>query len=82
MNELKKKSIRQAVRDSYGKIAESRTPSRNCPGDGCCGSSNSDSAEGISLALGYSGEEVQAVPGSETGRKAGAIGLCGICHSS
>ncbi|OHD79168.1 MAG: hypothetical protein A3J97_15690 [Spirochaetes bacterium RIFOXYC1_FULL_54_7] len=68
MNELEKKSIRQAVRDSYGKIAESKTPGCNCQGEACCGSSNSGSAEGISMALGYSGEEVHAVPdGSNMG---------------
>jgi SAM-dependent methyltransferase len=68
MNELEKNSVRQAVKDSYGRIAESETPGCNCQGGACCGSSNTGSAEGISLALGYSGEEVRTVPaGSNMG---------------
>jgi SAM-dependent methyltransferase len=62
MNDLINNEIRDAVRETYGKVAKSDSPGCGCSGDGCCGSSSFVSAEEISMALGYSGDEVKGVP--------------------
>ncbi len=62
MTVLNKDEIRSLVRESYGKVATSNSPGCGCSGDGCCGTSKSETAEEVSLALGYSGDEVNAVP--------------------
>jgi arsenite methyltransferase len=62
MNDLKKDKIRNTVRETYGKVATSKAPGCGCTGDGCCGSVKSETAAELSLALGYSDEEVAAVP--------------------
>lgn len=55
MDEQAKDEVRAAVRDQYGRVA--RTEAAECRAPGCCG----PNAE-ASLALGYSAEELAAVP--------------------
>ena len=58
---MKDHEIRKAVRDSYGRVAVQKTtecgPTGSCS---CCGASAADT---VSKAIGYSDEELQAVPG-------------------
>lgn len=56
-------SVRQAVRDGYGKIATSEAGCGCGNGDGvsCCGSNVEDSAE-LAKYVGYSAEELSALP--------------------
>ena len=55
--------IRQAVRESYGRVAVSSGSSGCGCGPTCCSKpSNSDTVEATSMALGYSREEVELVP--------------------
>ena len=55
--------IRQAVRESYGRVALSSGSSGCGCGPTCCSKpSNSDTVEATSMALGYSREEVELVP--------------------
>lgn len=55
MNEQKKDEVRTAVREQYGNIARSNTGASCAPG--CCGP-----GADASLKLGYSAEELAAVP--------------------
>ncbi len=58
MQDLKNEEIRQAVRRSYGDIAKS-----SATGCGCgCGPGNNLTPEDISVALGYSSDEVSTAP--------------------
>ncbi len=60
---LKNDDIRSVVRERYGKAAEGVTD--GCcddNGSSCCGAKDPTEAEIISLSLGYSDEEVAAVP--------------------
>jgi arsenite methyltransferase len=52
------KNIKQLVKEGYGKIA--RQGSSCCPTSSCCG--NANLAKNISKAVGYSDEEMNAVP--------------------
>src|SRR6478672_3960616 len=52
-------SVRQAIRDGYGKIAEK--DSSCCSGVSCCGSNLEDSAQ-LASYVGYSAEELEALP--------------------
>ena len=63
MDNLKKDEIRQAVRENYGKVALSANEGSCCSSSSCCGSGKSPTAEDISMALGYSNEDVTSVPG-------------------
>lgn len=56
-------SVRQAVRDGYGKIATSEAGCGcgNGSGVSCCGSNREDSAE-LAKYVGYSAEELSALP--------------------
>ncbi|MFC1490887.1 arsenite methyltransferase [Candidatus Latescibacterota bacterium] len=57
MNSKKYETIRQTVRDSYGKIAQKNN------GCGCgCGPENTMSCGDVSVGLGYSREDVSIVP--------------------
>ena len=61
MDTLKNDSIRQSVREQYGRVAETKIA--GCGGgSGCCEASPSATVETLSQALGYSAEEVGAVP--------------------
>lgn len=54
--------IRSAVRENYGKVAVSERSGCGCSSSSCCGTPNNATAEDISLGLGYSSEDVTAVP--------------------
>ncbi|MBI5463189.1 MAG: arsenite methyltransferase [Gammaproteobacteria bacterium] len=61
MDAMKNDTIRQAVREQYGRVAESN--SAGCGGgSGCCEAAPATDAEIQSQALGYSADEVGAVP--------------------
>jgi SAM-dependent methyltransferase len=57
----KNDKIRKTVRESYGKIAKAKKAGCGCSGSSCCGESSA-TAKDISLGLGYSCEDVSAVP--------------------
>ena len=61
MEKLKNDEIRSAVRQNYGKIAASGAGC-GCSSPSCCGAPADATAADISLALGYSREDVAAVP--------------------
>jgi len=61
MDSQKKDEIRSAVRKNYGKIAASGGPGCGCS-PSCCGTPAGTAAATISLGLGYSKEDVTAVP--------------------
>lgn len=54
--------IRSAVRENYGKVAESASAGCGCSSSSCCGSPGDVTAADISLGLGYSTEDVASVP--------------------
>lgn len=58
MQNLKGDEIRKAVRKGYGDIAKAGTAGCGCG----CGSGNSRMPENVSVALGYSNDDVSAVP--------------------
>lgn len=58
MQNLKNEEIRQAVRESYGKIAKSDAAECGCG----CGSEDNPSAQDLSVSLGYSRDDVSSVP--------------------
>jgi SAM-dependent methyltransferase len=62
MNKQKNDDIRSAVRENYGRIASSGLGGCGCSTSSCCGPSRDATAADISLGLGYSGEDVTAVP--------------------
>jgi len=62
MDTRKHDDIRGAVRENYGKIAVSKSAGCGCSPSSCCGTSREVTAADISLGLGYSGEDVTAVP--------------------
>jgi SAM-dependent methyltransferase len=55
-------AIRSAVREKYGKVAESGRAGCGCSSSSCCGTPYEVTAADISLGLGYSNEDVTAVP--------------------
>jgi arsenite methyltransferase len=62
MEKQKNDEIRSAVRENYGKVASSGRASCGCSSTSCCGTPSEVTVAGISLGLGYSGEDVTAVP--------------------
>ena len=62
MDKQKNDEIRSAVRENYGKVAASGRAACGCSSSSCCGTPNDVTAADISLGLGYSGEDVTAVP--------------------
>ena len=62
MGSLKNDEIRNAVRQNYRIIASSNADSCGCSSSSCCGASNDLTIENISLGLGYSVDDVTAVP--------------------
>lgn len=62
MDKQKNDDIRSAVRENYGKIAESENTTCGCSPSNCCGTPDVITAADISLGLGYSGEDVTGVP--------------------
>ena len=61
MDSTKKHKIRQAVRINYGKVAQTGN-SGCCPTSSCCSPGGASSVDAVSAQLGYSNEEVSAVP--------------------
>jgi ubiquinone/menaquinone biosynthesis C-methylase UbiE len=59
MQNVKDDQIREAVRKTYGKVAKAEGPDSNC-GCGCCG--GGATLEDVSVGLGYSADDVSAVP--------------------
>jgi arsenite methyltransferase len=62
MDKNEKDEIRSAVRDNYGKVAVAGQAGCGCSPSSCCGTPGEAGAADISLAMGYSGEDVAAVP--------------------
>jgi len=62
MDKLKNDEIRSAVRQKYGKVAASGSAGCGCSSSSCCGTSGDVAAKDISLGVGYSVEDVTAVP--------------------
>jgi SAM-dependent methyltransferase len=62
MDKQKKDEIRSAVRENYGKVAVSGRSGCGCSSSSCCGTPGEATAGDISVGLGYSGEDVAAVP--------------------
>ena len=62
MDKQKNDEIRSAVRENYGKVAASGSAGCGCSSSSCCGTPGDVTAADISLGLGYSGEDVTAVP--------------------
>lgn len=62
MDKQKNDEIRSAVRENYGKVAVSGGAGCGCSSSSCCGAPNDAKAEDIAVGLGYSGEDVAAVP--------------------
>ncbi|MGE5559307.1 MAG: arsenite methyltransferase [Bacillota bacterium] len=61
MKNLRDEDLRKAVQENYGKIARSESGDCCCSSSSCCGSRN-PAAENISMALGYSNEDIAVVP--------------------
>lgn len=62
MKNLEDDQIRKAVRSTYGQIAKSNAAGCGCGPSSCCGEVKSPSAQDISIRLGYSEDDVTAVP--------------------
>ena len=62
MDRLKNDEIRSAVRQNYGKIAAAGSAGCGCSPSSCCGEKGVPSAAEIARGLGYSDQEVTAVP--------------------
>jgi SAM-dependent methyltransferase len=54
--------IRQSVRKTYGKVAESSGAGCGCGTSACCGTEDNTSVKTTSVNLGYSDEDVSSVP--------------------
>jgi arsenite methyltransferase len=68
MKDLQDLEIRESVRERYGQIAKDGKTGCGCAPSGCCSGPSSESHSTSSLKVGYSAEEVQAVPvGSNLG---------------
>ncbi len=68
MEKIKNDEIRKAVRRKYGKAASSGGAGCGCSSSSCCSTPKEATASHISLALGYSSHDVNAVPeGSNMG---------------
>jgi SAM-dependent methyltransferase len=61
MSQLANDNIRKAVREQYGKVAESGNSGCGCSATSCCDESGSD-AKAASMELGYSNLDVNQVP--------------------
>lgn len=62
MSDLKNDEIRKSVRENYGKVATSKNIGCGCSPSSCCETPNNATAEDMSLALGYSGDDITSVP--------------------
>lgn len=62
MSQLANDNIRKAVREQYGKVAESGDTGCGSSTSSCCGSDSSATAKSASVELGYSHTDVNQVP--------------------
>ena len=62
MDNVGNDEVRKAVRENYGKVAESTGGGCCCSSSSCCGPNNDPTPEEISMALGYSSGDVSSVP--------------------
>ena len=62
MENTKNDKIRQAVRKTYGQVAESNAPGCGCGRSACCGTEDNTSVKNTSVNLGYSDDDVSSVP--------------------
>ncbi len=62
MENLNDDQIRQAVRKTYGQIAQSNGAGCGCGTSACCGTEKNSSAKTASVNLGYSEDDVSSVP--------------------
>jgi SAM-dependent methyltransferase len=62
METLEQDKIRHAVRQNYGKVATATGGGCGCSPSSCCGTVEDTSAAALALGLGYSAEDVAAVP--------------------
>ena len=62
MDKSKNDEIRSAVRENYGKVAAAGSAGCGCSPSSCCGTPGEVRAADISLGLGYSNEDMTAVP--------------------
>jgi SAM-dependent methyltransferase len=62
MKDIEDDQIRKAVRDTYGQIAKSDTAGCGCGPSSCCGDVKTPSAQDLSVRMGYSQDDVTAVP--------------------
>jgi SAM-dependent methyltransferase len=68
MENTKNDQIRQAVRKTYGRVAESNGTGCGCGTSACCDTKDNSSVKTTSVNLGYSDEDVSSVPeGSNMG---------------
>ena len=68
MKDLQDSEIRESVRERYGQIAKDGKAGCGCAPSGCCSGPSTESQSTSSLKVGYSAEDVQAVPvGSDLG---------------
>lgn len=61
MKKIKIDEVRKAVRKNYGAVAQAGN-SGCCPTSSCCSPGGASSADAVSVQLGYSNEDVSAVP--------------------
>ncbi|MEN8220560.1 MAG: arsenite methyltransferase [Pseudomonadota bacterium] len=61
MNQINNDKIRHAVREQYGKVAESDNSGCGCSTTSCCGDSATN-AQATSIVLGYTDQDVTDVP--------------------
>lgn len=61
MDTLQKEETRRVVREKYGQVAGSESTGCGCS-PSCCGDKDSSTLEEKSIAMGYSPEEVSAIP--------------------
>jgi arsenite methyltransferase len=62
MEQVKIDEIRRVVRENYGQVAEAGGSGCGGTPSSCCGTGSDATAESISVALGYSEDEVSSVP--------------------
>ena len=62
MENTKNEQIRQAVRKTYGQVAESNSSGCGCGTSSCCGTEDNASVKTTSVNLGYSDDDVSSVP--------------------
>ncbi len=62
MEQVKYDDIRRVVRENYGKVAEAGGSGCGCAPSPCCDTGSDATVESISVALGYSDDDVSSVP--------------------